>query len=69
MAGIEVAVVMVVVFATGVMSGVVVTVAVAIRQENRRGSLTGQSLGLLERKVRRLTGVGVRHQAAHSDGG
>jgi hypothetical protein len=54
-------------FSTGVMSGVVVTTLLTIRSERRRDSLVGQSLDLLERKVRRVIGIGDRGSAAHPD--
>jgi hypothetical protein len=56
-----------VVFAAGVMSGVIVTIVVAIRQDRGRDSLPGQSLGLLERKARRVLNGGLAHPAAHPD--
>ena len=63
----DIAVAAVVAFSTGVMSGVVVTTLAAIRSERRRDSLAGQSLDLLERKVRRVMGIGHRGFAAHPD--
>jgi hypothetical protein len=41
---------------------------VAIRSERRRDSLVGQSLDLLERKVRRVIGIGHRGSTARPDG-
>ncbi len=64
----DIAVAAVVAFSTGVMSGVVVTTLVAIRSERRRDSLAGQSLDLLERKVRRFIGTGHRGSTADPDG-
>ena len=52
-------------FSTGVMSGVVFTTLAAIRSERRHDSLAGQSMDLLERKVRRLIGAGHRGSAAN----
>ena len=63
----DIAVAAVIAFSTGVMSGVVVTTLVAIRSERRRDSLARQSLDLLERKVRRVMGIGHRGFAAHPD--
>jgi hypothetical protein len=63
----DLAVAAVVAFSTGVMSGVVVTTLVAIRSERGRDSLARQSLDLLERKVRRVIGIGHRGSAAHPD--
>jgi len=63
----DIAVAAVVAFSTGVMCGVVVTTLVAIRSERRRDSLARQSLDLLERKVRRVIGIGHRGSAAHPD--
>ena len=64
----DIAVAALVAFSTGVMSGVVVTTLAAIRSERRRDSLAGQSLDLLERKVRRFIGAGHRGSAADPDG-
>lgn len=64
----DIAVAAVVAFSTGVMSGVVVTTLVAIRSERRRDSLARQSLDLLERKVRRVIGIGHRGSTARPDG-
>ena len=61
----DIAVAAVVAFSTGVMSGVIVTTLLAIRSERRHDSLVGQSLDLLERKVRRLIGAGHRGSAAN----
>ncbi len=63
----DIAVAAVVAFSTGVMSGVLVTVIVAIRSDNRRDSVARQSLDVLERKVRRVIGAGHRNSAAHPD--
>ena len=55
-------------FATGVVSGVVVTAALTIRSKGRRNSVVGLSLDLLEIKVRRLMGTPVHGSSAHIDG-
>jgi hypothetical protein len=62
----DIAVAAVVAFSTGVMSGVIVTSMVAIRSERRSDSLARLHLGFLERKVRRVTGMGV-HSSAYPD--
>lgn len=64
----DIAVAAVVAFSTGVMSGVVVTTLVAIRSDRRRDSAAGQYLDLLERRVRRVIGIGHRGSAPHPDG-
>jgi hypothetical protein len=66
MAG-DIAVAAVVAFSVGVMSGMIVTIVVAIRQDRGRDSITGQSLDLLERKARRVLSASLRHPAAHPD--
>ncbi|HEY0716795.1 MAG TPA: hypothetical protein VGD68_04200 [Streptosporangiaceae bacterium] len=63
----DIAVAAVVAFSTGVMSGVVVTAALAIRSRGRRDSVAGLSLDLLELKVRRLIGPSVHGSGAHPD--
>ena len=63
----DIAVAAAVAFSTGVMSGVVVTTALAIRSRGRRDSRVGLSLGLLELKVRRLIGPAARGSRAHRD--
>jgi hypothetical protein len=55
-------------FATGVISGVVVTTALTIRSKGRRNSVVGLSLDLLEIKVRRLMGTPVHGSSARIDG-
>jgi hypothetical protein len=57
----DIAVAALVAFSTGVMSGVVVTTALAIRSKGRRNSVVGLSLDLLEHKVRRLMGTPPMH--------
>jgi hypothetical protein len=44
----------------GLVTGVLAMVAVAVRKEDRRYSLTSPAAGLAARGVRRLTGVGMR---------
>jgi hypothetical protein len=66
MAG-DIAVAAVVAFSAGVMSGMVVTIVVAIRQDRRRDS-SGQSLQFLERTARRVPGVSARRPIVHPDG-
>jgi hypothetical protein len=60
----DIAVAALVAFATGVMSGVVVTAALAIRSKGRRNSVVGLSLDLLELKVRRVIGPPVDSSSA-----
>jgi hypothetical protein len=60
----DIAVAALVAFSTGVMSGVVVTTALAIRSKGRRNSVAGLSLDLLELKVRRLIGPPVDDSSA-----
>jgi len=63
----DIAVAALVAFSTGVMSGVVVTTALAIRSKGRRNSVVGLSLDLLELKVRRLMGTPVHGSSARTD--
>jgi len=60
----DVAVAALVAFVTGVVSGVVVTTALAIRSKGRRNSVVGLSLDLLELKVRRVIGTPVDGSSA-----
>jgi hypothetical protein len=48
------------VFMTGVLAGVMTVVALAVRKEDRRHTLTGAAPGAVARGVRRLAGVGLR---------
>ena len=48
------------VFVAGVMAGVIIMVAMAIRKEDRQQSLTRQPPGAAARGARRLNGVGLR---------
>lgn len=47
-------------FFGGVLSGVIVVVALAVRREDRRYSLIGEAPDRLSRGARRLNGVGRR---------
>lgn len=51
------------VFAIGVVLGVIAMVSLASNREDRLGTLTRQPPDLLARGARRLTGVGVRNIA------
>jgi hypothetical protein len=48
------------VFGTGVIAGIIAMMAMAIRREDRLGSLTRQPPGAAARGARRLNGVGLR---------
>ena len=48
------------VFVTGIMAGVIIMVAMAIRNEDKLQSLTRQPPGAAARGARRLNGVGLR---------
>jgi hypothetical protein len=48
------------VYGTGVMLGIIAMIAVAVRREDRRYSLTRQPPDVVARGVRRLAGVGLR---------
>jgi hypothetical protein len=61
---VAVAIGMALVFGTGVMVGVIAMLAMAIRKEDRRGSLTRQPPDAATRGARRLTGVGLRDISA-----
>ena len=63
----DIAVAALVAFSTGVMSGVVVTTALAVRSKGRSISVVGLSLDLLELKVRRLMGTPVHGSSARTD--
>jgi hypothetical protein len=58
MAGITLAAIALFLF--GVVSGIVVVVAIAVRSEDRHYSLIGDAPGKLTRSARRLNGVGRR---------
>lgn len=51
-------------FAAGAAIGLVVAVAVAIRQEEKRMSLRGAAPGWLSGGARKVNGVGVRNQSS-----
>jgi hypothetical protein len=48
------------VFGTGIMVGIIAMIAMAVRREDRRYTLTGPPPDVVARGARRLTGVGVR---------
>ncbi len=49
------------VFGTGMLAGVVLMIAMAVRREDRRYTLTGQAPDAAAGGVRRLTAVGHRN--------
>jgi hypothetical protein len=51
---------MAIVFGTGIVVGVIVMVSVAIRAQDRRGSLTRQTPDAMACSARRLNGGGLR---------
>jgi hypothetical protein len=55
------------VFVTGVIAGVVLMVAIAIRREDKAWTLTGEAPYLAARGVRRLNGVGLRDITPRED--
>ncbi len=57
---IAVAIATALVFGTGIIAGVIVMIAMAVRREDRRSTLTGPPPDAAARGVRRLTGVGLR---------
>jgi hypothetical protein len=57
---VAVAIGMILVFSTGVMAGIIATVAKAIRREDRLRSLTRQPPDAAARGARRLNGDGLR---------
>ena len=63
----DIAVAALVAFSAGVMSGVFVTTALAIRSKGRHNYAVGLSLDLLELKVRRLMGAPVHGSSARQD--
>ena len=62
----DIAVAALIAFSAGVVSGVIVATALAIRSRGRRNSVVGLSLDLLEFKVRRLMGPPVHGSSATS---
>lgn len=57
---VAVAIGMALVFGSGVLVGVIAMVSMAIRREDRLGTLTRQPPGVLARGARRLNGLGLR---------
>jgi len=57
---VAVAIGMALVFASGVIIGVIAMVSMASRREDRLGTLTGQPPDVIARGARRLNGVGLR---------
>jgi len=57
---VAVAIGMALVFGTGVLVGVIAMVAMAIRREDKLGTLTRQPPDVLARGARRLNGLGLR---------
>jgi hypothetical protein len=47
----------IVVFGVGVAAGVIAVVSMAVRREDRLGTLMGDAPGLVSRGARRLTGI------------
>ena len=56
------------VFGTGIMVGIVAMIAMAVRREDRRYTLTGRAPDAAARGVRRLAGVGLRDIIPPDDG-
>ena len=56
------------VFGTGIIVGIVVMIAMAVRREDRRYTLTGRAPDVAARGVRRLAGVGLRDITPPNDG-
>lgn len=48
------------VFVIGIMAGMMAVVALSVRREDSRGTLTGEPPSAVARGVRRLAGVGLR---------
>jgi len=67
MAG-DVAMAAVVAFSVGVMSGMVATIVVALRQDRGLDSPPGQYLEFLDRAARRFVSTGLRQPTVHPDG-
>jgi hypothetical protein len=64
---ISVAIAMALVFGTGIIAGITLMVALAVRREDRRGTLTGEPPDAVARGVRRLAGVGLRDISRSDD--
>jgi hypothetical protein len=56
----SVVVIAVAVFIAGLVMGVIVVIAIAVRREDRRYTLAGDAPDLMSKTTRRLTGVGRR---------
>jgi hypothetical protein len=56
------------VFGTGLMVGIVAMIAMTVRREDRRYTLTGHAPDVPARGVRRLAGVGLRDIISPDDG-
>jgi hypothetical protein len=56
------------VFGTGILAGIVVMIATAVRREDRRYTLTRTPPDAAARGVRRLAGVGLRDIISPEDG-
>ncbi len=66
---VAVAIGMALVFASGVIIGVIAMVSMASRREDRLGTLTGQPPDVIARGARRLNGVGMRDITPRDAGG
>jgi hypothetical protein len=47
-------------FGTGILAGIIAVVAIAVRREDKRHTLTGEAPDAMARGARRLVGVGLR---------
>jgi hypothetical protein len=65
---VDVGIAMAIVFGAGVVLGITAMIAMAIRREDRRYTLTGQPPDVAARGVRRLIRVGLRDIIAPDDG-
>ena len=57
---ISVAIGAILVFGTGIVVGIIAMVAMAVRREDKRHTLTGEPPDAMARGARRLAGVGLR---------
>ena len=55
------------VFGSGVLVGVILMVSMAIRREDRLGTLTGEPPDVVARGVRRLNRLGLRDITPHDE--